>query len=447
MPEYSGLLTDLYELTMAAGYLQTGFDGAATFELFARHLPPKRNYLVAAGLDQAIEFLENVRFSSEDIDYLRRNNIFQHVGADFFDYLAKFRFTGDVWAMPEGTLVFAGEPLLRVTAPIIQGQILETYLLATLTYQTMVASKAARIVTAAKGRRIVDFGARRSHGSEASLFAARAAVIGGCQGTSNVLAGRRFGINTYGTQAHSWVMAHADEGDSFRNFLNVFPNEAVLLLDTYDVRQATKKIIAMGRKPAGVRLDSGDLVKDSRWVRRELDRAGWNDVKVFASGDLDEYKIASQLAKGAAIDAFGVGTALASPGDAPHLSMIYKLVEVERDGKRAKPRNSPAPRPPTPDASRFSAAHLPPENSWEIKSPSKTSWKMASLSSSKLCAPAAASLRRSRSPFSVIAAWPDSRIFPNAIARSPAPQITPFATAWDSKPPSKRFANASTAPR
>src|SRR5579862_4104230 len=316
MHDYSGLLTDLYELTMAAGYLQTGFEGAATFELFARHLPPKRNYLVAAGLEQAVKFLENVRFTSEDIDYL-----------------AKFRFTGDLWAIPEGTLVFAGEPLLRVTAPIIQGQILETYLLATLTYQTMVASKAARIVTAAEGRRIVDFGARRAHGSEASLFAARAAVIGGCQGSSNVLAGRRFGINTYGTQAHSWVMAHADEGDSFRNFLNVFPDEAVLLLDTYDVRQATKKIIAMGRKPAGVRLDSGDLVKDSRWVRRELDRAGWNNVKVFASGDLDEYKIASLLAKGAAIDAFGVGTALASPGDAPHLSMIYKLVEVERDGK------------------------------------------------------------------------------------------------------------------
>ncbi len=333
MHEYSGLLTDLYELTMAAGYLQTRFEGAATFELFARHLPPKRNYLVAAGLDQAVEFLENVRFTSEDIDYLRRNIVFQHVRGEFFDYLAKFRFTGDVWAMPEGTLVFAGEPLLRVTAPIIQGQILETYLLATLTYQTMVASKAARIVTAAKGRRIVDFGARRAHGSEASLFAARAAVIGGAEGTSNVLAGRRFGMNTYGTQAHSWVMAHADEGDAFRNFLNVFPDEAVLLLDTYDVRRATKKIIAMGRKPAGVRLDSGDLVKDSRWVRRELDRAGWNDVKVFASGDLDEYKIASLLAKGAAIDAFGVGTALASPGDAPHLSMIYKLVEVERDGK------------------------------------------------------------------------------------------------------------------
>jgi len=333
MHEHSGLLTDLYELTMAAGYLQTRFEGNATFELFARHLPPKRNYLVAAGLEQAIQFLENVRFTAEDLAYLRLNNVFQHVGADFFDYLAKFRFTGDVWAMPEGTLVFPGEPLLRLTAPIIQGQILETYLLATLSYQTMVASKAARIVTAAKGRRIVDFGARRAHGSEASLLAARAAVIGGCQGTSNVLAGQQFGINTYGTQAHSWVMAHEDEGDSFRNFLNVFPDEAVLLLDTYDVRQATKKIIAMGRKPAGVRLDSGDLVKDSRWVRRELDRVGWRDVKVFASGDLDEYKIALLLAKGAAIDAFGVGTALASPGDSAHLSMIYKLVEVERGGK------------------------------------------------------------------------------------------------------------------
>ncbi len=333
MREYSGLLTDLYELTMAAGYLQTHFEGTATFELFARHLPPKRNYLVAAGLEQAIDFLENVRFAPDGVDYLRRNTVFRHVREEFFSYLEKFRFTGDVWAMPEGTLAFAGEPLLRVTAPVIQGQILETYLLATLSYQTMVASKAARIVTAAQGRRVVDFGARRAHGSEASLVAARAAVIGGAQGTSNVLAGQRFEINTYGTQAHSWVMAHEDEGEAFRNFLDVFPDEAVLLLDTYDVRQATQKIIAAGRKPAGVRLDSGDLVKDSRWVRRELDRAGWKDVKIFASGDLDEYKIASLLSKGAAIDAFGVGTALASPADAPHLNMIYKLVEVERGGK------------------------------------------------------------------------------------------------------------------
>jgi nicotinate phosphoribosyltransferase len=333
MTEYSGLLTDLYELTMAAGYLQTRFDGKATFELFVRHLPERRNYLVAAGLQQGLEFLENVHFTSEEIDYLRQHRVFRHVREDFFSYLAKFRFTGDAWAMPEGTLVFPGEPMLRVTAPIIEGQILETYLLATLSYQTIVASKAARVVTAAKGRQIVDFGARRAHGSQASLFAARAAAIGGCEGTSNVLAGQQFGMNTYGTQAHSWVMAHEGEAEAFRNFLDAFPDDAVLLLDTYNVRNALAEIISMGRKPAGVRLDSGDLVKDSRWVRRELDRAGWKDVKVFASGDLDEFKIASLLEKGAAIDAFGVGTALATPGDAPQLSMIYKLVEVEREGK------------------------------------------------------------------------------------------------------------------
>jgi nicotinate phosphoribosyltransferase len=333
MREHSGLLTDLYELTMAAGYLQTRFEARATFELFVRHLPPRRNYLVAAGLEQALDFLENVHFTTDEITYLRRHPVFRHIRDDFFAYLAKFRFTGDVWAMPEGTLVFPGEPMLRVVAPIIEGQILETYLLATLSYQTMIASKAARVVTAAKGRQIVEFGARRAHGSQASLFAARAAAIGGAQGTSNVLAGQQFGMETYGTQAHSWVMAHEDEAEAFSHFLDAFPEHAVLLLDTYDVRSAVKKIIAMGRKPAGVRLDSGDLTKDSRWVRRELDRAGWKEVKIFASGDLDENKISSLLAKGAAIDAFGVGTALATPGDAPHLNLIYKLVEVERGGK------------------------------------------------------------------------------------------------------------------
>jgi nicotinate phosphoribosyltransferase len=333
MTEHSGLLTDLYELTMAAGYMQTGFDGRATFELFVRHLPQRRNYLVAAGLQQALEFLENVHFTPAEIDYLRRHRVFRHVRDEFFTYLAKFRFTGDVWAMPEGTLLFAGEPMLRVTAPIIEGQILETYLLATMSYQTMVASKAARVVTAARGRQIVDFGAHRAHGSEASLLAARAAAIGGCEGTSNVLAGQQFGMNTYGTQAHSWVMAHEGEAEAFRKFLDAFPEDAVLVLDTYDVHKALAEIISIGRKPAGVRLDSGDLARDSRWVRRELDRAGWNDVKVFASGDLDELKIAALLAKGAAIDAFGVGTALATPGDAPHLNLIYKLVEVERGGK------------------------------------------------------------------------------------------------------------------
>jgi nicotinate phosphoribosyltransferase len=330
--EHSGLLTDLYELTMAAGYLETRFDARATFEVFVRHLPPHRNFLVAAGLEQALDFLEDVDFSSEEIHHLRQHPVFRHIRPKFFDYLAKFRFTGDVWAVPEGTLLFPGEPLLRLTAPIIEGQIMETYLLAMLSYQTMIASKAARVVTAAEGRQVVDFGARRAHGSEASLLAARAAVVGGCVGTSNVLAGQQFGINTYGTQAHSWVMAHEDESEAFRNFMNAFPEDSVLLLDTYDVHAAVKKIIAMGRKPAGVRLDSGDLVKDSRWVRHELDRAGWNGVKVFGSGDLDEFKIAALLTKGAAIDAFGVGTALATPGDAPHLNLIYKLVELERGG-------------------------------------------------------------------------------------------------------------------
>src|SRR5271154_3173322 len=333
MFEHSGLLTDLYELTMAAGYLQTRFAAPATFELFVRHLPPHRNYLVAAGLEQALDFLENVHFSAKEIDYLRQHPVFRNIRGEFFDYLAKFRFTGDVWAMPEGSLVFPGEPMLRVVAPIIEGQIMETYFLSTLSYQTMIASKAARVVTAAKGRQVVDFGARRAHGSQASLLAARAAAIGGCEGTSNVRAGQRFGMETYGTQAHSWVMAHNDESAAFAHFLDAFPDHAYLLLDTYDVRAALKKIICMGRKPAGVRLDSGDMVKDSKWIRRELNRAGWKDVRIFASGDLDEDNMTTLLKKGARIDAFGVGTAPATPGDAPHLNMVYKLVEVERDGR------------------------------------------------------------------------------------------------------------------
>ena len=333
MREHSGLLTDLYELTMAAGYLQTGFEARATFELFVRNLPEHRNYLVAAGLEQALDFLEHVNFSDEEIAYLRSHHVFQYIGPEFFDYLRTFRFTGDVWAVPEGTLVFPGEPMLRVSAPIIEAQIMETYLLATLAYQTMIASKAARVVTAAQGRRVVEFGARRAHSAQAGLFAARAAAIGGAVGSSNVLAGQQFGVYTYGTQAHSWVMAHDDEADAFAHFLDAFPERAFLLLDTYNVHDAVKKIIRMGRKPAGVRLDSGDVAKDSQWVRRELDKVGWQDVRIFASGDLDEYEIARLLAKGAAIDSFGVGSALATPSDAPLLNLVYKLVEVDRAGK------------------------------------------------------------------------------------------------------------------
>jgi nicotinate phosphoribosyltransferase len=333
MREHSGLLTDLYELTMAAGYLQTGFQARATFELFVRDLPPHRNYLVAAGLEQALEFLENVNFNADEIAYLRNHHVFSYIGPEFFEYLRTFRFTGDVWAVPEGTLVFPGEPMLRVTAPIIEAQIMETYLLATLGYQTMIASKTARVVTAAEGRRVVEFGARRAHSAQAGLYAARASSIGGAVGSSNVLAGQQFGVFTYGTQAHSWVMAHDDEADAFAHFLDAFPERAFLLLDTYNVHDAVKKIIKMGRKPAGVRLDSGDVAKDSQWVRRELDKAGWQDVKIFASGDLDEDKIAELLKQGAQIDSFGVGSALATPGDSPHLNLVYKLVEIDRAGK------------------------------------------------------------------------------------------------------------------
>ncbi len=326
---YSGLLTDLYELTMAAGYVQNRFSARATFELFVRSLPRRRNYLVAAGLEQALDFLENVRFSSEDISYLRGLPFFRHVHADFFDYLSQFQFTGDVRALPEGTVFFPGEPLLRVTAPIAEAQLVETSLLSILHFQTLIASKAARVTTAAAGRPVVEFGSRRAHGMEAGVLAARAAFIGGCEGTSNTYAGRRFGIPVYGTQAHSWIMAHEDEAQAFRDFLNVFPEQSTLLVDTYDVHAAIEKIIALGRKPGGVRLDSGDVLADSLWVRKRLDQVGWNDVQIFASGDLDEERIETLVRNGARIDAFGVGTALSTSADSPYVGVIYKLVEVD----------------------------------------------------------------------------------------------------------------------
>jgi nicotinate phosphoribosyltransferase len=331
-PVRSGLLTDLYELTMAAGYVQTGFRGRATFELFTRSLPARRNFLVVAGLDQALEFLQGLRFNSEQIAYLRAHPAFAGIHSEFFDYLASFRFSGDVWAMPEGTICFPGEPLLRISAPIAEAQIVETAMLATVSFQTMVASKAIRAAVAAAGRPIVEFGSRRAHGIESGVLAARAAFIGGCSGTSNVEAGHLFGIPTYGTQAHSWIMAHENEEEAFGRFLDLFPRHSVLLVDTYDVHHAVEKIIAMGRQPRGVRLDSGDLVADSVWTRKRFDENGWGDVEIFVSGDLDEDRIASLLAAGARIDTFGVGTSLSTSSDAPSLNVLYKLAEVERDG-------------------------------------------------------------------------------------------------------------------
>ena len=322
----AALLTDLYELTMAAAYFENRHRGTATFELFIRRLPSKRGYLVAAGLEQALEYLESFAFTRAQIDFLRRHPAFAKVSDEFFHYLGSVRFTGEVWAMAEGTPVFANEPLLRVTAPIIEAQIVETFLITTLTFQTMIASKAARVVQSAAGRPIAEFGSRRAHGPLAGLLAARAAYIGGCAGSANVDAHFRFGVPSFGTLAHSFVMAYGDELQSFRDFARVFPEHSVLLLDTYNSLHAIDKIIAAGLRPYGVRLDSGNLAQLSKQVRERLDRAGLQSTKIVASSDLDEYVIAELLAKGACIDEFGVGTALATSSDAPALSGVYKLV-------------------------------------------------------------------------------------------------------------------------
>jgi nicotinate phosphoribosyltransferase len=325
-----GLLTDLYELTMAAGYHAHGLaDRRATFELWVRRLPACRNFLVAAGLEQAVNYLLHLSFSPEQIDYLRDHPAFRAVPADWFDGLAGFRFAGDVWAVPEGAVVFPGEPLLRVTAPLAQAQVVETYLLTTLTAQTVVASKAARVTTAAGGRAVFDFGSRRAHGPQAGLLAARAAYLGGCVGTSNAEAGRLLGVPTLGTQAHSWIMTFDDEAEAFRKFGEVFPDSSTLLIDTYDTLRGVRRALASGAAMQAVRIDSGDLGELSKEVRKILDAGGRPDVKVVASGDLNEYKVRDLLAAGAPIDSFGVGTEMTVSRDDPALSAVYKLVELE----------------------------------------------------------------------------------------------------------------------
>ena len=249
----------------------------------------------------------------------------------FYEYLHAFRFTGEVWALPEGTPAFQTEPLLQVTAPIIEAQVVETFVLATINFQTLIASKAARIVAAAQGRTIVEFGSRRAHGTEAALYAARAAYIGGCGGTSNVEAGLRFGIPVFGTIAHSWVMTFADEVESFRRYMRAFPHNATLLIDTYDTVAAAEKIVRAGLRPQSVRLDSGSLDQLSRAVRRILDAGGLGETRIFASGDLDEDRIATLVTAGAPIDAFGVGTRLSTSFDEPALGGVYKLVALQVD--------------------------------------------------------------------------------------------------------------------
>ena len=332
-PRSLALATDLYELTMAGAYFANSVAATATFELFVRELPATRRYLIAAGLEQALEYLEALRFTHEDLEYLRAHPIFGGAPAELFQLLQGLRFSGEVWAVPEGTPVFANEPLLRVTAPIIEAQMVETFLLATINFQSMIASKASRVVTAAAGRDVIEFGSRRAHGTEAAMYAARAAYVAGCAGTSNVEAGLRFGIPTAGTIAHSWVMSFSDELAAFEGYMAAFPHGATLLIDTYDTVTAARKIVAAGLRPRAVRLDSGDLVVLSRAVRQVLDAGGLQATRIFASGDLDEWRIAALLAAGAPIDAFGVGTRLVTSFDEPALGGVYKLVELKSGGR------------------------------------------------------------------------------------------------------------------
>ena len=328
------LLTDLYELTMAAAYHAAGRNEEATFELFVRSLPPERNFLVACGRDGALEYLETLRFDDADLAYLRTVELFDEA---FLTRLATLRFTGTVWAIPEGRVAFAGEPLLVVRAPIVEAQLVETFLLNALTFPTLVASKAARVAIACDGRSFVDFSARRDHGPDAALLAARAAFVGGAAATATVEAGARWGIPLSGTMAHSYVMAMGDEEAAFRSFARLFGDTSVLLIDTWDTLEGARRAARVARELQGegirvraVRLDSGDLAVLAPAVRRILDEAGCGSVQLFASGDLDEARIAALLAAGAPIDGFGVGTRLGTGADVSSLSTVYKLVEDAR---------------------------------------------------------------------------------------------------------------------
>ena len=330
-----GLLTDLYQLTMAAGYFEAGkVADRGAFELFVRRAPHHRNYILAAGLQQAVDYLLNLRFDADDIAYLRTLPHFARTRPEFFDMLRELRFTGDLFAVPEGTPLFAGEPFLTVRGPLIEAQIPETYLLSTIGFQSMIATKAARVVKAALGRDVVEFGTRRAHSPEAGVLAGRAAYIGGCEGTSNTESGKRFDIPVFGTCAHSWVMSFAHEREAFAQLQKLLGENTAYLIDTYDTLEAARRAAELGRPLWGVRLDSGNPVELAPAVRKILDDAGLRDAKIMATGDLNEYKIQELVAARIPIDSFGVGTDLATSADAPSLGVIYKMVELERDGRR-----------------------------------------------------------------------------------------------------------------
>lgn len=340
-PCESSLLTDLYELTMVQAYCCRGLTKTAVFEFFVRRLPASRNFLVAAGLEQALEFLEGLRFSPEDLAWIEGCGRFR---PGFADYLERLRFTGDVHAMPEGTVFFADEPILRVTAPLPEAQLVETRLINLLQFQTMVASKAARCVLAAPGKKLVDFGLRRAHGAEAGLLAARASFLAGFAGTSAALAAPAFGVPVFGTMAHSFVQVFDDEAAAFVAFARANPGNVTLLLDTYDTESGAVKaaaaVKALSREGIGVRsvrLDSGNLGLHARRVRAILDGAGLRDVAIFASGDLDEHALRRLTDEGAPIDGYGVGTRMTTSADAPSLDCAYKLEEY---GGRARRKRS-----------------------------------------------------------------------------------------------------------
>ena len=322
----AALFTDLYQLTMLQAYVLEGMDKQATFDLFVRRMR-HRNYLVACGLDTALAFLERLRFTDEAIAYLRSLGRFRE---PFFDYLKSFRFTGDVYAVAEGTPVFPDEPILEVVAPIGEAQLVETLLLNQITFQTGIASKASRVVHAAQGRTVADFGMRRMHGWDAAMKAARACSIAGVGATSNVLAAQTYGLAPTGTMAHSYIEAHEKEEDAFRAFAGIYP-ETTLLVDTYGTLDGVRKVIRLARdsgdafKVQALRLDSGNLVALAQDARALLDEAGLTDVQLFASNSLDEYAIQDLLEKGAPIDGFGVGTRLGTMADQPYLDSVYKL--------------------------------------------------------------------------------------------------------------------------
>jgi nicotinate phosphoribosyltransferase len=330
-PQPSALLTDLYQLTMLQAYLEQGMEEPAAFEFFVRKLPPERGFLMAAGLEQVLEYLEVLRFTEWELDWLEKSGRFSR---SFVTYLERFRFLGDVEAIPEGTICFPNEPLLRVVAPLPQAQVVETRLINLLHFQTMVASKAARFVLLVRGKPLVDFGFRRAHGAEAGVLAARASYLAGFAGTATVEAGALFEIPVYGTMAHSFVQAHKGEAEAFEHFACAHPANVVLLIDTYDTEAAAERVVALGPQLKekgitikGVRLDSGDLADHACKVRRILDEGGLRDVQIVVSGNMDESKIRTLVASNAPVDSFAVGTHLTVSADAPYLDCAYKLQE------------------------------------------------------------------------------------------------------------------------